>query len=190
MVLTENQLAARNSAAAHELLRTALGGAAAVVGSGLAIWTAYNFAINKFQSDLEQAETEYLRVQHEMSAEADKTHRDKINTEDKANEAIIQAAVRRGAEINKTYFKEVDEARDKNQARIADEKNAMESMVSVRERQSAILRDVAREDEKEIKDSFKRTATDREQGRGIAVQLVAGAGIQAGQSREEPRQQE
>jgi TP901 family phage tail tape measure protein len=159
--MTAAEMAEARLAATTATLNTVLGTTAAVVGGAVAIWATFGFAVSKLRNELESARSDYNKTMDEMIAKNDAAHREITGRKDQANGQLIQRSVQAAAEINKIYFKEIEDAKTANQTRIDDTKSGMEAMISVKERGYHILKDVAREAEKEIEDSTKRTAADK-----------------------------
>ncbi len=138
-------------------LQGLLSGGMAVATVGLSIWGTLETGLRAAEASIEQARQEYFKKVDEIVAKNDAARRAIHAAEDEDNARIVSGAMRVSAEINRLYTSQLDAAKDENHEFLTATKGAMEQLVSAKEKGVHLLRDLAKESEKAIQDSLKRS---------------------------------
>jgi TP901 family phage tail tape measure protein len=144
---------ARLAATALAPLGLALGG----LMVGLAAYAAFDFANSRILQSIQQVEAAFRKAEDERLAAVHAANQQRIEDEDRANEAIVQRANQALAEQRKAYFQMVDDTKSDNKRLTDDSHATMNKIVEEAEKEVHVLRNLAQEAERAVTDSVKRS---------------------------------
>ena len=144
---------ARLAASGLAPLGLALGG----LMVGLAAYAAFDFANSRILQSIQQVEAEFRKAEDERLAAVHAANQQRIEEEDRANEAIVQRANQALAEQRKAYFQMVDDTKSDNKRLTDDSHATMNKIVEEAEKEVHVLRNLAQEAERAVTDSVKRS---------------------------------
>ena len=124
---------------------------------GLTAYAAFNFADTRIIQGIRQVEEEFNRVEKTRLAAVAATNQQRIEEEDRANQAVVQRANQAVAEQRKAYFAVVDETKSDNQRLTQDSHATMNKIVEEAEKEVHFLRNLATEADRAITDSMKHS---------------------------------
>jgi TP901 family phage tail tape measure protein len=135
----------------------AFGFAASGAITVLAGWATFNFVDTKMHEATAEAARQFEAEQDEEIKKKDALNRERIRASDELYGKIVQRGLQYIAQVSKVYDDELDAAKKSDGDLVASTKSTMEQLISAKEKGSHLLRDLAKEDEKDIEKSQKRT---------------------------------
>ena len=120
-------------------------------------YAAFDFANTRIIQSIRQVEEDFRKAENERLETARAAAQQRIEDEDRANQAIVQRANQALAEQRKAYFQMVDDTKSDNKRLTDDSHATMNKIVEEAEKEVHVLRNLAQEAERAVTDSVKRS---------------------------------
>jgi TP901 family phage tail tape measure protein len=140
---------------------TVMGAAALGATAILAALAMVKFADEKYNAAGQKARTDFEKTRSDQLAKEDAARAEKIAASADADQKTVQSAERAAAKIAQYANAQTETAKTHNKEFVDSLKESMEQLVSAKEKGYHMLVDLAKESEKEIKDSVKRVNKDK-----------------------------
>jgi TP901 family phage tail tape measure protein len=139
---------------------TAMGSVAIGVGAMLAAITLAKFADEQYNAAGEKARADFEKSRSDLRAKEAAARAEKIAAEADADQKIVQSAMQAAAKMTQYANEQLETAKTHNKEFVDSLKESMEQLISAKEKGYHMLVDLAKESEKDIKDSMKRVNKD------------------------------